>query len=172
MKIYTLLFLSLILGLLLGSLFHGCEKEPVQDHSKEAELYTIINIQSETIKAKNKHIVTLSDSISHFKEKKAKIVYRTKFDILATIDTVYIELIKCDSIVKIDAKIITGQDSLIYDLGQVIKAYGTINVAQKQIIIEAEKSHKKEVRKLKRKLFFTKVGGVALIVGIIAISLL
>jgi hypothetical protein len=145
-KYIIAIVIGIILGVFLCNYFH---EEPVKDYSKEAELYTIINIQSETIKSKNKHIAALSDSIIHLKEKKAKIIYRTKFDTLATIDTVYIELIKCDSIVQIDAKIITGQDSLIYDLGQVIKAYDTINVAQKQIIIEGEKAHKKEVRKLK-----------------------
>lgn len=92
-------------------------------------------------------IITKETEVIKWKAQKGSIEYRTIFDTLATIDTVYKELIKCDSIVKIDSLIIAGQDTIIAE--------------QKELIDISEKEGKKQ----KRKLFFTKVvaGAVVLV---------
>jgi len=171
MRIYTLLILSLIVGLLCGSLM-TCDKEPIQDNTRLAELHSVINNQEKIIKAYKKKETLLISRVDSLKRVKSKIKYKTKFDTLATIDTVIVELIKCDSVVQVDAKVINTQDTLIYALQKEVQAKDTIINSKDALFFESEESHKKEVRRLKRKLFFTKVGGVALIVGIIAVSLL
>jgi hypothetical protein len=173
MKIYALLFIALIIGLLCGSLLQ-CDNKPVNSNEELAKAYVMINQQNDVIKHFKSKITHDTIKIIEYKKAKEKIVYRTHFDTLVQVDTVIKELIKCDSVVQIDAKIITAQDSTIYDLGNVIKAYDTINVEQSKVIAlkdSENKATKKELRKVKRKLFFTRVAGVFVLVGVILILL-
>jgi hypothetical protein len=89
-------------------------------------------------------IVEKEVEVVKWKAQKEKIIYTTKFDTVVTKEIIYKELLKCDSIVKIDSVIIAGQDTIITE--------------QKELIALSEK----EVKKQKRKLLFTKVvaGGV------------
>jgi hypothetical protein len=98
-------------------------------------------------------IIEKEKEVIKWKEAKSKIHYRTKFDTVATIDTVYAELLKCDTIVKMDSIIIASQDTIIID--------------QKELI----SSYKKDLKREKRKTFFTKVvAGVAIIVTILLVK--
>ncbi|HET6224677.1 MAG TPA: hypothetical protein VFF27_00265 [Bacteroidia bacterium] len=94
-------------------------------------------------------IVTEEKEVVKWKAQKEKIIYTTKFDTIVTKEIIYRELLKCDSIVKIDSSIIAGQDTIIAD--------------QKELIALSEK----EVKKQKRKLVFTKVVAGAVIVATI-----
>src|SRR5436190_22128017 len=127
--IIALLVLTIIL-----LFWNGCAK-------KANPIIRIIPV--EVIKEK---IVTIEKEVVKWKDQKTKIIYKTHFDTLATIDTVIVELIKCDSIVKIDALIIAGQDSIIVDKNIIISGF------------EAEQQeHEKEVKQIKKKLLFTKI---------------
>lgn len=140
-----LYILCLMLFFALGCIAIECTHKPItaaQDEPKEIIKEKIVEKEKEVIK---------------WKEKKGKIIYRTKFDTLATIDTLYIELIKCDSIVKIDSIIIADQDTIIKDQKQVIN-----------IVEKSNESLKKDLKKEKRKSLLTKIGaGVAIIITII-----
>lgn len=173
MKIYALLFTALIIGLLCGSLFR-CDNKPPLSNEELAKAYVIINQQNNVIKHLKDKVTHDTIIVTKYKQAKSNIVYRTRFDTLVQVDTVIKELIKCDSVVQIDAKIITAQDSTIYDLGNVIKAYDTINVEQGNVIALnnlENKATKKELKKVKRKLFFTRVAGVLILTGVIIILL-
>lgn len=127
----------LILSVVLLCLCKGCENQP--EHI----------IQHDTIQVFKDKIVIQEKEIIRLKEQKAKIIYRTKFDTLATIDTVYVELIKCDSVVKLDSSIIFEQDTIIQE--------------QKKIIgIQAEEIGGliKQVKKERRKILISKVVAV------------
>jgi len=127
---------------------------------KPGRIETIKEIH-DTIKQVEYKISLKEKEVIKWKQAKEKIVYKTKFDTIATIDTVYIELIKCDSVVKIQDSIIVKQDTIILDQNQIIEL-------QKEV----EKQHKKENRKLKRKLFFTKVVAVVVVAGLITLIVL
>lgn len=123
-----------------------CENKPISNSA-------FLNVDS----AKQK-IGTIKVEVVKLKEGKTKIIYRTKFDTLATIDTVYAELQKCDTIVKIDSIIIQKQDTIIFK--------------QEELIDTIEKNNdslKKDLKKQKRKLVFTKIlAGAIIILTIIA----
>jgi hypothetical protein len=104
-------------------------------------------IHTHTIENK---IATEEKEVIKWKDQKEKIKYVTKFDTIVTKEIIYKELIKCDSVVKIDSIIIARQDTIIAD--------------QKELIYLSEK----EVKKQKRKLVFTKiVAGVAIVTTIL-----
>lgn len=173
MKIYALIALAFIAGILTSSLF-TCDRKPKPDNNKLAELYTKANFQDQKIKHLGKKNENLTGVIEHLKSQKSKIAYRTKFDTLSTIDTVIVELIKCDSVVQLDTKIVTAQDSLIYNQTQIITAKDTIISIKDSLFLEEKTEHnatKKELKKVKRKLFFLKVATVAIIAGVIVIML-
>ncbi len=89
-----------------------------------------------------KEIKTITDTVTKLKIQKGKIEYRTKFDTLATIDTVLIELLKADTIIKLDNRIIAGQDTIIAYQGRIIEFQG-------DSIKELNDDLKKEKRKVK-----------------------
>lgn len=126
--------IGLLTFLLIIILWDGCEKKPE------------IIIKIDTIEVIKHKVDTLEKQVIKWKEQKTKIVYKTYFDTLATIDTVFIELIKCDSIIKIDSVIIAKQDTIIQDQALIIAGF------------EAEKEeYEHEIKKGKRKLLLTKV---------------
>ncbi len=135
----------LLIGFILGLLFFYYV----------GELYTkpalAKNSPKETIIKDS--IITKEVEVIKWKKLKGEIKYITVFDTLATIDTVLVELIKCDSVVKLDDKIIAGDSSIIKD--------------QKDLIELKEKDLKRE----KRKTLFTKVvAGVAIVVTILLVK--
>lgn len=141
--------LSYILVFLLGGLVSYCGTE----HFHKPE---IIEVEKEVIKEK---IIEKEKEVVKWKEKKAKIVYTTIFDTLVTKETIYAELQKCDTIVKIDSVIIASQDTIILDQKQVIS------------IIESDNLElKKQVKKEKRKNLFTKIGAGIVIVAILLLK--
>ncbi len=103
-------------------------------------------IHTHTIQDK---IATKEKEVVKWKEQKEKIIYTTKFDTIVKKEVIYRELLKCDSIVKIDSSIIARQDTIISE--------------QKELLTLSEK----EVKKQKRKLVFTKVVAGAVIVATI-----
>lgn len=120
----------------------------VTDHY--AGVGKVVEVPKEVIKEK---IITKEKEVIKWKEAKSKIVYRTKFDTLATIDTVYAELQKCDTIVKMDSIIISKQDTIIVDQKELIDTY------------------KKDLKKEKRKDLLTKIGaGVAIVIAILLVK--
>ena len=137
-----------LLGMLVATIallfLNKCEKQDI----KKTENLDIKKVDS--IKQK---IDTVKVEVVKLKEAKTKIIYRTKFDTLATIDTVYAELQKCDTIVKIDSIIIQKQDTIIFKQEELIDA-----------IEKNNDSLKKDIKKQKRKLLFTKILAGAIIV--------
>lgn len=138
-----LVILTLCIVFIVASL-SKCGNKPV--YKDRVDTITIIKQRIDTIE---KEVVKL-------KEAKTKIIYRTKFDTLATIDTVLIELKKCDTIVKIDSIIIQKQDTIIQD--------------QRVIIDDLDLDKKelgKEVKREKRKRYLGyAVGGLIIAVKV------
>lgn len=97
-------------------------------------------------------IVEKEKEVVKWKKQKETIKYVTKFDTIVNKEIIYKELLKCDSIVKIDSAIIAGQDTIISD--------------QKELIAISEK----EIKKQKRKLLFTKIGAGVVIVATILLA--
>lgn len=114
--------------------------------------------RTDTIEIIKSRIDTVEKEVVKWKEAKTHIVYRTKFDTLATIDTVLIELKKCDTIVKIDSIIIQKQDTIIQDQRVIID---DLDLDKKELT--------KEVKRQKRKLIFTKILAAAIIITSIII---
>lgn len=147
-------YLPYILTFILGCIFmyfimdyfSPCKDIVVPISKVEAKLKANIDTQEKEVKV--------------LKEGKEKRSYKTTFDSSSTIDTVKIELAKCDTIVKIDSVIMAKQDTIIIDQKELIETY------------EGEtKSLLKEVKKEKRKTLFTKiVAGVAIIVTILLVK--
>jgi hypothetical protein len=137
MKYLSHILVGLLVFLLTYFAMNRCNTPmPVKDREKE-----IIIKDS---------IITKEVEVIKWKEQKVLIKYRTVFDTLVTIDTVLVELIKCDSIVKIDEIIIADQDTII---------------EKHKALIELKE---KEIKREKRKTFFTKVvAGVAIVVTIL-----
>jgi len=154
-----------------------CKNEPVilTDRNKEAKLYVHINFLESKIKELNKSIKNDSNSFVAIAKIKTKIVYRTKFDTLATIDTVYIELVKCDSIVRLDSIIIGKQSHQIKSMYEVINLQDSVDFKKDTLILNKDsdiKALKKEVRKQKRKVVVTKIVAVLAVAVIIVVSLI
>jgi hypothetical protein len=148
MKPIYYILLGFIIGVLLfywGSIYF---EKPIPDPEPQKE--TIIKDS----------IIYQEKEVIKWKKAKSEIHYVTEFDTLATIDTVIVELIKCDKEVKADNKIIKA-DSII--------------IAGKDSLLsfaEAEKEAlKKQVKREKRKTLFTKVvAGVAIVVTILLLK--
>jgi hypothetical protein len=170
--------LTFIGGVLIGFMLHLHflpNVEVVQDSTKVAELYTQLNKHVEAKEVFKKEVEKLNNEVANLKARKSKVIYRTKFDTLSTIDTVIVELTKCDSVVKVSDTIIGKQEQEIEGLVDALTESDNISVIQADIIKSKDvdlAESKKDLKKAKRKLFFTRVGGVVLIVGIIAVSLL
>lgn len=116
----------------------ACTPVPVSE--KAQAIHDTITVVKERIKIETKEVVK-------WKQAKDKIEYVMKFDTLATIDTVIVELIKCDQEVKIDSIIISDLDSIV--------ASQDIELKFKDKLI---KENKKTARKEKRKAFFAGLG--------------
>jgi hypothetical protein len=141
-------YLTHLLCFLIGCLLTYCGTE----HFKP--IPEVREIEKEVIKEK---ITTKEVEVLKLKESKSKIVYRTLFDTMATMDTIYVELIKCDSVVKIDSVIIQEQDTIIIDQKELIQAVETDNTVLKS-----------DLKKQRRKNFLTKVvAGLAIVVTIL-----
>jgi len=164
MKQYALYILFFILGFVACNLT-TCENEPVTvDNTKLAETYTALTHANKEKEFYKKQAESKDKSYKELDKKKSKIVYRTKFDTLATIDTVVVELIKCDSVAKISDIIIDNRNEKIQSLVNALNACDTVQIIQSEIIESKDKdlkATKKALSKEKRKLFFTRVGVVA-----------
>ncbi len=138
--IYHFIF-GVIVGLLLLYLGYEYFQKPIPDPDPKKEIVI------------QERIVEKEVEVTKWKEQKVLIKYRTIFDTLATIDTVLVELIRCDSVVKIDNIIIADQDTII---------------EKHKALIELKE---KEIKREKRKTFFTKVvAGVVIVVTIILLK--
>lgn len=116
------------------------------------------NFPPQRIEVIKKQVDTLKVEVVKLKDAKTKIIYKTKFDTLATIDTVLVELKKCDTIVKIDSVIIQKQDTIIKGQETIISDLDSHNQ-----VLEAD------IKKQKRKLIFTKIlAGAVIVLTIIA----
>ena len=146
--------LCLFIVFIFACILNTCENEPqMSDFKLIGQKHAIIH---DTIKTIEYRVAEKQIQVIKWKEG----ISRIKYDTVRTnsVDTLYINLIKCDSVGHIQDSIITKQDTIITDQATIIKL-------QKEI----EKDNKKENRKLKRKLLFTKIGSVLVIVGIITL---
>lgn len=141
MKITIGMLLAVIATVIVLLLLDRCEKKPEYIHNND------------TVEVIKSRIDTIEVEVVKLKQAKTKIIYRTIFDTLATIDTVLIELKKCDTIVKIDSVIIKDQETIIEGQEDVIGLIETDN-----------KALQKQIKKEKRKLILTKIGAVAVII--------
>lgn len=166
MKQYALYILFFILGFVFSSLTQ-CDRETENtglDRNKLAETYTALNHANKEKELYKKQAESKDKAYKELEKKKSKVVYRTKFDTLATIDTVVVELIKCDSVAKISDTMIDNRNEKIQALVNALNACDTAQVIQSEIIESKDKdlkATKKALRKEKRKLFFTRIGIVA-----------
>lgn len=135
-KNYVITILAVI-AIILFSL-RACEPVPVTN--KQHAIHDTITVTKEKIKTEKQEVIK-------WKQAKEKIRYVTQFDTIATIDTVKIELIKCDQVVKIDSVIINRLDSIV--------AHQDKLISLKDIEL---KENKKALRKGKRKAFFAGLG--------------
>jgi hypothetical protein len=157
-------YLTHALFFILGCLLTYCGTE----HFKP--IPEVREIEKEVIKEK---IITKEKEVDLLKEEKKGITYKTTFkglkptkdssskeiicdtikvDCDSLANEIYVELIKCDSIVKLDSAIIQAQDTII--------------IAQKELIADCEQDNtilKSDLKKQKRKNFFTKVAGVVVV---------
>lgn len=120
----------LIIVILVGWIvydFDGCRQSGNPEQLKD------------TVYVLKKRIETRIDTVTKWKSAKGKIVYRTQFDTLATIDTVLIELYKADTIIKIDNRIIQAQDSIITDQSLIIGSLECEVEGQKQQVKKEKK---------------------------------
>lgn len=108
-KNWIIIILVAILVVMVG--LKSCE--PVQEKQQIKEIH-------DTIKVIEKQIEKQAIEVVKWKKSKSEIHYVTQFDTLATFDTVYVELVKCDSIVKIDSLIIASQDTIIKEQTKII----------------------------------------------------
>lgn len=138
----TLYITGLLLFFILGFAASECSHKPVPE---------IQEVEKEVIKEK---IVEKEKEVIKWKQAKEKITYITHFDTIVTKEVIYGELIKCDSVVKLDSVIIASQDTIIADQKQVIT------------IVESDNSAlKKDLKKQKRKNTITKIVAVVVIVA-------
>ena len=175
MQKYIVPVLCLIIVFVTCSLTR-CENEPVTitDNTKVAELYTQLNHANKAKELFKKEAQILNKQVDSLKARKAKIVYRAKFDTLATIDTVIVELIKCDSVVKVSDSIIIKQDEKSQALVEALNESEKAQEIQVELLDTKDKDlkyTKKLLRKEKRKLLFTRIGIVVATVALIVILL-
>jgi hypothetical protein len=143
----TLYISGLMLFFILGCAVTECMHKPVPE---------VVHVEKGVIKEK---IVEKEKEVVKWKQAKEKITYITHFDTVVTKEFVIGELIKCDSIVKIDSVIIASQDTIIADQKQVI------------VIVESDNSKlKRDLKKQKRKNTITKIVAVVVIVGSIILT--
>lgn len=109
-KIIPWILAGFFLFLFLVDLIPSCSVKP--DNSKDSVYVYKTRIEKQI------------DTVEKLKTLRGKIEYRTKFDTLATVDTVLIELLKADTIIKIDTKIIARQDTIIAYQGRIIEFQG------------------------------------------------
>jgi hypothetical protein len=143
----TLYFIGLFLMFIVGFACNECTHDPLPE---------IPEPKKEAIK---EEIAVKEKEVTKLKEEKGKIVYRAVFDTLATIDTLYIELIKCDSVVKIDNVIIADQDTIIAGKDSIIAICESDNTTLKR-----------DIKKQKRKNLLTKIGAGVVIVAAILLA--
>lgn len=143
-KNYLLITFGLVIILLLG--LRACAPTPMTP--KQLVIH-------DTLKVLETKIVETKKEVVKWKKIKGEIEYVTNFDTLATIDTVIVELIKCDKEVKTDSIIIAALDSTV--------AYQDIALKLKDKLL---KENKKITRKEKRKAFFEGLG-VGYILGLL-----
>lgn len=117
MKNYLIaaLAVSVILLALFGK---GCNQAidlaKEQLTTKQEAIYDTITVLKDSIIYQEKEVIK-------WKTKKAGITYVTKFDTLATFDTVYVELVKCDSTNNINSNIIASLDTANAKLHKVVE---------------------------------------------------
>lgn len=166
--------LSYVLVFLIGGLVSYCGTEYFKSPCPE-----YVEVKADSIKTK---IEAKEKEVEVLKEKKKGISYTTSFkgfkplamakdtmdkhtmanhgqDCDTMAQVIYVELLKCDSMVKIDDVIIANQDTIIADQKKVIS------------IVEADNGKlKKEVKKQKRKTLLTKIGSGIVIVAVILLK--
>ncbi len=136
MKNYLIIALAAIVAIL--ATLKACEKSPEDPQIKA--IHDTIQVVKEKIVEKEKEVVK-------WKQAASKIRYVKEFDTLATFDTVYVELIKCDSSNAIKDIVIADQDTIIND--------------QKVVIAKREEELKLEKKAAKRKIRRAFLAGVA-----------
>lgn len=141
-----LLYYSIaVTGLLICFVISTCERGPIVPNGRDSVYIFKTIIEKHT------------DTVERLKTIRGKIEYRTKFDTLATIDTVLVELLKADTIIKIDKRIILMQDTIVHEQARIIEIQGdSINTLNDEL--------KKEKRKVR---FFKATTVIALLLHLI-----
>lgn len=163
-----------ILGLILGYLlFHGSESiKYIRDKKKEAELYLSLKVSDQKVANLKNDMILKDKQVAILSNKRNKIHYITKFDTLATIDTVIVELVKCDSVVVLLDSIESIQNLKQQDCVNALNEVENKGLKKDTLLLgfqEENKSLAKENKKLKRKIILTKIGSVALVIGTIVL---
>lgn len=120
------------------------------------EVKTVYN--KDTVYSLTKRVEYREKEVVKWKQAKDKIVYRVP-DTIETKEVIYKELLKADTIIKIDNQIIASQDSIIFDQKQIIHIQ---EIQNKDLV--------KENKKLKRKAVATKIIAGAAIVLVIFLA--
>ncbi len=114
--------LTLFVGALLCVLLYECSGRTkvktitVVDRTNEAKIYTQINEANRSRDYWKKEAEKKDTVYNTIVKNRDRIVYRTKFDSTASIDTVLVELIKCDSVKKYNDTAIVNRNEKIEDL--------------------------------------------------------
>ncbi len=172
-------YLTYLLFFLIGCLvsFCGTEyfKEPCPQYVESPKVDSIkkkIEVKEKEVEVlkEEKKGITYTTSFKGFKPKKPKdnttcnthdstTNYRDNSRCDSIADVIYDNLLKCDSIVKIDSSIIFIQDTIIADQKEVIKLNEIEN-----------KGLKNEVKKERRKNLLTRFGAGIIIVAILLLK--
>jgi hypothetical protein len=166
--------ISLIVGVAVSLFFFkGCSvpERVIIDRTNEARLYTALNYAKAEKQAYKDSAEALSKVNDSLIKNGRKIVYRTKFDTLATIDTVFIELVKCDSVVNILDSAVVGLKKESGFLKNALIKSETEGLIKDSIIVSKTeenailaKENNRLEKRVKRTSFVNKV-----LVGIIAV---
>lgn len=182
---WIIIILSVVLIVLL---LDKCQNksEPVINNNKIDSINTIINNANNKIDSlkivvekKNGKVDSLEKSTEILKKKRSGVKYKTVFDTLY-IDTLYNNLVKCDSSNKLADSIITKRDStvselkgIVKDKDSIIQKKDTIIKGQQEVIFEQDlglQHQEKEIKRLKNNNKKVGIVGGLLILGRIVIK--
>lgn len=156
--------------------FHECETDCPEVKIKPTKRHVEIKDSVEDIKQHidtvQKNVAKENKQIQKHRQAVKAIKYKTTFDSTATIDTVKVELIKADSVVheldSIDVDQEQVNDQQASALDDCKKAISLLE-EDKKAMQTTDKENKREIRKLKHRIFWTKVGAVAVVAGTVVL---
>jgi hypothetical protein len=172
---FLIYMLLLFTGIALGFILQRCSDTPqvveVTDSQKEAELYTVINNANASKEYWKKQALSKDTVYKTILQKRDRIIYRTTFDTLATIDTVLVELYKCDSVKKYSDTALVNRNEKIEDLTHALTESENVNDLKDSLIEFKDKKlieSKKDITRVKAN--NTLKAGIIVILNIASIA--